>query len=314
MFVSNVPFKKREHGFFLEVNLLNLEIPGVEMRVLCLHGRGSNNEIFRLQTASLRADLDDFEFHFVQGTVPHTEGNWSLYTNSFSKLPLYGYYNGLSPLSILQTETDLEHIIKTEGPFHGVIGYSGGAALAAEIIIRDELAHPFKLPDERPFQFAVFINGASPLRVFRLEDENVEDGVIDISEMLADAESIFLRPSALRKKDGVTDEDRANHTKMLSLLKHVIGKRLADGTVFVSDGEHGLCRYEAHHGEPLISIPTLHVRSPDEKDPHQGLHLSNLCEKSLVREFFHDYGHDFPRGRYEMKKLSQLIRELAETI
>lgn len=31
-------------------------------------------QIFQLQTAAFRAELEDFEFEYVQGTVPHTEG------------------------------------------------------------------------------------------------------------------------------------------------------------------------------------------------------------------------------------------------
>lgn len=87
------------------------------MKILCLHGRGSNNEIFRAQTAAFRADLDDFEWVFVQGTARHTEGNFSLYTSQFSHLPLYTYYNPFEPASILRTHADLEQIIESEGPF-----------------------------------------------------------------------------------------------------------------------------------------------------------------------------------------------------
>ena len=271
------------------------------MRVLCLHGRGSNTEIFQLQTAAFRADLDDFQWEFVQGTVRHTEGNWSLYTTSFSKLPLYAYYNPLSPASVLQTETELEDHIASEGPFAGVLGYSGGAALAAEIIIRDAIANPFSLPDERPFRFAIFINGASPLRAFSLEDEDVAPGTFDASYLLKEAETMFLRPSALRHKDGVSPEDQADHAAMLSLLKSCEGKKLADGTAFISNGEYGLCRFEINEGdEPLIDIPTLHVRSleEDEHDPHHGLHLLGLCDPENAAEFHHANGHDFPRGRY----------------
>ena len=273
-------------------------------------------QIFRLQTAAFRADLDDFEWEFVQGTVRHTEGNWSLYTSSFSKTPLYTYYNPLSPVSILQTEHDLMRIINTHGPFDGVLGYSGGAALAAEVIIRDAIENPFSLPCERPFRFAIFINGASPLRVIRLEDEPVMDGEFDISDILQEVRSMFLRPSALRHKKGVRPEDQADHTVMLKLLDSCTGKRLNDGTTFISDGTFGMCRYEVREGdEPLIDIPTLHVRSVQDGmvDRHHGLHLRSLCEKDQATEFHHNYDHDFPRGMTEMKQISQMIRELAET-
>jgi len=65
------------------------------MRVLCLHSRGSNAEIFQMQTgtfvmtttlaanikhsklniiAMIRGMLDDFTFDFAQGGLPHQRG------------------------------------------------------------------------------------------------------------------------------------------------------------------------------------------------------------------------------------------------
>lgn len=220
----------------------------------------------------------------------------------------------MSPESIVQTETELEKLIANEGPFDGVLGYSGGAALAAEIIIRDAMKYPFKLPDERPFRFAIFINGASPLRVFNLQDVDVTDEKFDACLMTDEAKSMFMRPSALRHKDGVSDEDQADHKAMLALLNSCEGRILADGTPFVSNGRYGLCRFDVRDGEPLIDIPTLHIRSTqeDRTDPHHGLHLVSLCDPDNLREYHHGNGHDFPRGRTEMKKISRLIRDLAE--
>ncbi|KAI9732731.1 MAG: hypothetical protein M1818_007465 [Claussenomyces sp. TS43310] len=228
------------------------------------------------------------------------------------KLPLYVYYNPLVPSSILQTEDELLELIENEGPFDGVLGYSGGASLAAQIIIRDAQQHPYKLPHERPFRFAIFINGASPLHVFSLADVELQDGDVDVSNLIHEAESMFLRPSAVRKKAGVSEEDQPDVNEMLALLAALKGKRLADGTPFLTDGVHGLTRYNALHQDILIDMPTLHVRSPVEEDRHHGLHLWHMCDPTKRNEFHHRYEHDFPRGRVEMKKIAELIRETAE--
>ncbi|KAK5939624.1 hypothetical protein PMZ80_008003 [Knufia obscura] len=291
------------------------------MRILALHGRGSNTQIFTAQLSPLAAHLPDIQFDHLQGTVRHTEGNWSLHTTAFSRLPLYTYYNPLDPRSILQTETELEALIARDGPFDGVLGYSGGAALAAEILCRDVARNPLGLVSQRPFRFAVFINGASPLRVFRLDEVDVDPSVeFDADSLVEEARSMFLRPSALRRKEGVSVEDQADHEVMLGMLERCRGMVLRDGTKFISDGEFGLCRFERRRddgddeGEALIDVPTLHVRSieEDETNPHHGLHLLSLCDRDKAREFHHEYGHDFPRGRVEMMKIAQLIRETAE--
>ncbi|KAK5988352.1 hypothetical protein PT974_12503 [Cladobotryum mycophilum] len=284
------------------------------MRVLCLHGRGSNNEIFQMQTAAIRAELDDFEWEFVQGTVRHTEGNWSLYTTSFSNLPLYTYYNPLLPASILQTEDELRHIIETEGPFDGVLGYSGGGGLAAQLIIKDCLANPFALPHERPFRFAIFINAASPLNCFDMEtvDGTVSEDTGVTAAIMKEASSMFLRPSAVRKKAGVDEADQPDLESLQNALQRLRGVVLPDGTPAFTDGVHGLTRFNEGCDDILIDIPTLHIRCKQEEDRHHGKHLYEMSEPSTAKEFHHGYGHDFPRGRIEIKKIAQLIRDTAE--
>lgn len=182
--------------------------------------------------------------------------------------------------------------------------------------MRQNVRDPMGL-EPNVIRFAVFIGAASPLRVFELAEveDDLDPGEVDAGPMTAQAESMFLRPSALRKKDGVSEEDHVDHAELLELLKRLKGERLKDGTSFLTDGKYGLCRWEpGADGEPLIDIPTLHVRSTDEDDvdPHHGLHLLRLCDGDRAKEFHHAYGHDFPRGREEMKRIAELIREVAE--
>lgn len=286
-----------------------------------------------MQTASIRAALDDFEWVFVQGTVRHTEGkkhertpterkrltpsmnvtgNWSLHTSEFSKLPLYTYYNPFDPQSILQTHEELLHIIKTNGPFDGVCAYSGGAALAAELMIE---AARSESAIEPLFRFAVFVNGATPLRVFPVDNVDTLTDHVNMSGTFQEAQEMFLRPSALRHKAGVSEEDQVDHERLLGLLSRLEGRMMVDGTPFLTDGTNGLCRWERKESQPaLIEIPTLHVRSTaeDDMDPHHGKRLVELCEEYQAEEIHHEFGHDFPRGRQLMKQIADAIRELAE--
>ncbi|EFR04189.1 hypothetical protein MGYG_07196 [Nannizzia gypsea CBS 118893] len=282
------------------------------MKVLCLHGQGSNNEIFKLQTASFRADLPDFSFEFVQGTVPHTEGNWSLFTTSFSELPLYNYYNPISASSITQVEDEMLELIEQQGPFDGVIGYSGGAALAGQLLIRDRRNNPSRLPYERIFRWAVFINAGTPLEVFKISEMDVCAGVIEESAP-KEAHQILLRPSNIR----VREEEAKRHPDYdPEQIKLQLGKlktrQLADSRLFMTDGITGIARYDGIIQGALIDIATLHVRSPTATNRHWGLGLMEMCEPAMMMEFLHDHGHDFPRGYADMKKVARLIRELSE--
>lgn len=204
------------------------------------------------------------------------------------------------------------HILKTDGPFDGVFAYSGGAALAAELLIDAAQSEPTAEP---LFRFAIFVNGASPIRVFGVDDIDTTPGTVDVSDTFQEAQNMFLRPSALRHKPGVSPQDATSHAHLLGLLAKLQGRMMSDGTPFLSDGTHGLCRWERAKGEPaLIEIPTLHVRSTakDEMDPHHGKHLMGLCDEFGLDEIHHEFGHDFPRGRGLMGRIAEAIREVAE--
>lgn len=219
---------------------------------------------------------------------------------------------------MLETEESLLELIEKEGPFDGVFGYSAGAALAAQIICSDAEKYPFKLPEERPFRFACFVNAISPLKAFRLEDEQVQDGVIEVDSvtnpLVKEALDEFLRPSATRarksfhKAADMPDSD-AIRKEALSLETRL----LEDGTPFFTDGILGMTRYDVNFHGTLINIPTLHVRCPESGDAHNnGEHAQALCELELAKEINHPFGHDFPRGHQLLKKISSSFREIAD--
>ncbi|KAI5460918.1 serine hydrolase FSH [Mariannaea sp. PMI_226] len=281
------------------------------MKILCLHGRGSNNEIFQTQTAALRSILDDFTFDFVQGTELHTEGNWSVYTTQFSNLPQYAYYNPLVPSSVQDAELHLLDLIQAEGGYDGVLGYSGGAAFAAQVMAR----HSRQGHSEPLFRFAIFINGGTPLKVFSLsEEETVEVSVDTAAALDKELRDTYLRPSNLRvrKGDNRADAEAAIASRKKEMDAVTMGQ-LADGRPFLADGEVGVTRYFGQIDGALIDVPTLHIRCPSEEDPNLGLNLLNFCEPVLTKEHYHQFGHDFPRGLDEMRKMAEAIRELAES-
>ena len=245
-------------------------------------------------------------------------GNWSLYTSSFSDLPLYGYYNPLSAESVLEVEEKLFDLIEREGPFDGVLGFSAGAAVAAQLICSDASKHPFKTPEERPFRWAVLFGAITPLKVFKLEDEEIQEGTIEPNSEMAGvvqaALDEFLRPSATRERK--TFHRRADMPDADAIRAEVQGletRLLADGTPFFTDGKLGMTRFDARFHGQLIDIPTLHVRCPDAEDGHStGEQTLALCDPELVTEIHHTFGHDFPRGHQLLKKISAAIRETAD--
>lgn len=203
-------------------------------------------------------------------------------------------------------------MIEKEGPYDGVIGYSEGAAVAAQLLIRDARTYPWKLAHERVFRWAVFINGGSPIEAFRLAKANLQDIVVEASNTVNEALSVYLRGSNTRARKGDEQNPNFEADRMEKAMMSLQTKLLADGRVYLTDGAMGIARYDGTLQGTLIDVPTLHVRCPAEEDRHHGLHLVEMCEPALVKEYHHRYGHDFPRGRAEMNAIAQLIRETSE--
>ncbi|RFU81710.1 hypothetical protein TARUN_495 [Trichoderma arundinaceum] len=213
------------------------------------------------------------------------------------------------PSSVIESEEHLLDLIEQEGGFDGVLGYSGGAAFAAQAIIR----HSQRDPSTPLFRFAIFINGGTPLKVFSLSEDKAEVEVLDSTAPNKELKDLFLRPSNMRvrKGDSRKEAEKAIESRKKEIKAVQTGK-LIDGRYFLTDGKYGVTRYGSTEDGPLIDIPTLHIRCVSEDDDNMGLNLLNLCNPDLAREHHHPFGHDFPRGQDEIRKIAQKIIELAE--
>ncbi|KAF2490387.1 hypothetical protein BU16DRAFT_470549 [Lophium mytilinum] len=123
------------------------------MRFLCLHGLGTNSEIFSAQTVSLRYEMEDgHAFDFVEGTIPASPApeTKSYYPDADAH---FNYFDLDSVESMQRALKQLDDYVELEGPYDGVIAYSHGAALVATYIA----AHT-----RPPFKCAIFISGARP--------------------------------------------------------------------------------------------------------------------------------------------------------
>ncbi|KAK6844178.1 hypothetical protein PG995_014288 [Apiospora arundinis] len=105
------------------------------MRFLCFHGRGTNAEIFKIQTASLRSALgSDHEFVFINGGFSVTDipglnaPNASQIRDRRAFVPLEE-----DPRVYHSIISELRAFILSKGPFDGLMGFSEGAGLAATI-------------------------------------------------------------------------------------------------------------------------------------------------------------------------------------
>ena len=193
---------------------------------------------------------------------------------------------------VLETERQLLQLAIEDGPFDGIMGYSQGATLAAQVIIRHALENPNASTEEMPFRFAIFFNGATPSRVFEMAEKGTPV-VPDLNQ-----------PMALKFISAMKANPLLYTTKLFPT-------ELSNGRVVLTDERLGMMKCDASKDGVLINIPTLHVRCPDDEAEH-GQELYELCEPGIADQYFHIHKHDFPRGYDEMRQIARLIRSAAE--
>ncbi|KAI0974393.1 serine hydrolase-domain-containing protein [Xylaria arbuscula] len=129
----------------------------VKMKFLCIHGTGSNSRIMRVQIAPMRHELEDgHEFDFVEGvgTAPMSQDVAALASPDQS---FYAFYDPSDYHGLRLAVDQLTSFVENEGPFDGVIGFSGGAVVAAMCILDKQ-----RRTDRAglPFRYAIFVSSA----------------------------------------------------------------------------------------------------------------------------------------------------------
>ncbi|KAH9987035.1 serine hydrolase FSH [Xylariaceae sp. FL0662B] len=128
------------------------------MRFLCLHGSGTNSQIFEAQTAAIRYELGDHHtYEFVEGTWPTTIAS-ELKGMAISTDEFFSYIDGDNMGSYVSAISDLDTYLSIEGPFDGVLAFSQGALLAATYIAWKTRQNPRPNPIIQTFKCAIFFS------------------------------------------------------------------------------------------------------------------------------------------------------------
>ena len=178
------------------------------LRMLCLHGRGSNNDITRMQ-------VDNLLFETVHGvacdmlcateeTSPQNE-----MMPHFTDEPFYSWFSiywlnhgcmgiGSEGGSLHTSLLRIVKVIEAHGPYDGVYGFSQGATLAAMLCNRTVWHGLFHL-DECPFRFAILSNGAlgeSWMRACEIAGAGALEFPIEVPSLHLIGETDWVRPQS----------------------------------------------------------------------------------------------------------------------
>ncbi|KAH6715843.1 serine hydrolase-domain-containing protein [Leptodontidium sp. MPI-SDFR-AT-0119] len=140
------------------------------LRFLCLHGAGTNSDIFRLQLDPISEELrkdNSATFHFIDGEEDSGPGPG---IEGLFEGPYFSFYawprtcTSEDEKAVEEAYKLIYATIEQEGPFDGILGFSQGATLAFQFLSQHAKRFPYDLPNA-VFRCGVFICGPPPFRV-----------------------------------------------------------------------------------------------------------------------------------------------------
>ena len=268
------------------------------MKILCLHGMGTNPPVFEAQTAKVRALLGPtFSFDFIEGEKPcePAPGIAEVYSG-----PYIAFYEDPTPEQVAEAHDLVNEVIEEDGPFDGIMGFSQGAALAASLILQRQTDHP---TEPAQFRFAIFMCGMLPCSPYAQFNDHLLDGfrrtVTDVP-MSAAEEKDRLR---LARKAYANDIEwtgavaGAFHPK----CSQATGEEFIAVLESLRSSKNRLTESlpASYHPawDPIrIEIPTAHIVGA--KDPWNPLSLllKQMCTEEKSKLYDHRGGHEIPRS------------------
>ncbi|KAF2259790.1 hypothetical protein CC78DRAFT_571633 [Lojkania enalia] len=302
------------------------------VRILCLHGMGSNAAIFAQQTAPFRSLLaSDHEMVFLE--APNT-CEPSPEVLGFYPGPYLCWYDTPTTAKVAAAHKFVLDYVERRGPFDGVIGFSQGAALAASILLHHQLKSPSTPP---PFSFSVFLGSPIPF------SHSLRYGIDTRKAFGARIVTPTVRPNCPNEvpKYLITDpaylrgEEELRRLAREKLMKSRLEAAEYTHNTVVDDSDVETPQGSAspssvsefgdnndaedlpetfyqmfHHtcDEVRISIPSAHVYGRKDKWNLHSKDLVKLCERGSAETFEHGGGHEVPRG------CAEEIADIVETV
>lgn len=283
------------------------------MKILCLHGYGTNAAVLENQMQVFLSVADkEIEPMYLEGEIDApkagSEHTFAIHSNAvrlyfppnkrnpglsaFTKGPFFCYYSAFDPLSIKKSHEMLAEVIEEDGPFDGIVGFSQGGSLAVSYLLQHEIDHP---NEAMPFKFAVIF---SSIISFTPDPSYCEDIIRNLTEPEFKALSKFpeadfsILPSGARTLFECMAEALRAGQEGGFLQAH------PDEDVF-SRGETDMIPRVIHPElvTTRIRIPTVHVVG---KEDHalmirQSKLMYGVCDPVVAKWLVHSGGHDVPR-------------------
>ncbi|KAK5957875.1 hypothetical protein OHC33_001064 [Knufia fluminis] len=276
------------------------------MKVLCLHGYGTNIAVLENQLSTIASNVNDIDFEYVNGQIESSKARG---LGAFTTGPFWCYYDSFAPSKVREAHEMITEIIEDEGPFDGILGFSQGASLAVAYLLQHEIDHPGQ---PAPFKFALIFSSVISFTpddsycmdvLHGLNDEEIEKLAafpnVDLSILSPDAKTLF-------------------GTMVKALNAGIEGGFLhahPDPDVFRRRDSSMIPRI-LHPAliRERIRIPTVHVvgKMDDPLMLEQSELVFQLCDVKFSKWLEHSAGHDVPRTPEDAKAVCKALAWAAD--
>lgn len=195
-------------------------------------------------------------------------------------------------------------VVREEGPFDAVLGFSQGSAIAATILLTEAI----KNPGRQPFKMGVFLSSTMPFDfdsgILRLKDKGVNGlTAIHFDNGCGDPnpeKDKFDWMADCRSK-GVIEEFQARRQSY---------HHAQNGNVEVDV----LLRYNPTTHTQRLRLPTVHVIGTNDDYADHGRDLHGMCDARYATLISHDGGHQLPRHILTVTKVADAIIRAVEQV
>ncbi|EKG10396.1 hypothetical protein MPH_12495 [Macrophomina phaseolina MS6] len=288
------------------------------MRVLCLHGSGTNSRILRAQIEPFRRLLPaHYEFFYLEGEYEcgPAEGVADVFPG-----PYLCYYP-MPPTreSLRRAHDRVLETVERDGPFDIVLGFSQGAALAASVLLHDAASttlgksQPRDDSEEPLFRAAVFLCASMPFSLSLRAGRNCATDF----DLTAAATDIVKAPSPLESSSSEDDDDddgiRASGRDDVGSDSGYEDDEKEEEKKKRRTGSALPRRFDpSAHDARRIAIPTAHIIGKADRWASQGQGLAELCggESARVLTLVHRWGHVIPRDQATSAAIAGLVESV----
>ncbi|KAK5055283.1 hypothetical protein LTR84_013033 [Exophiala bonariae] len=295
------------------------------MRFLCLHGRGTNSDIFESQLAALFSRLSpEHSFDFIDAPYhcSAAPGISKIYDG-----PYLAWHSRYDPVHIAEIHEYIDSVINEDGPYDGVIGFSQGAALAASFLLCHEYTHDQALLDSRhaaAFKVAIFFNSV----MLFSPSEDIGADITDTIKKQEEKHMGFLRGESneqtlpepqIRFKMPNWSSSSSTSLSSIASVSTISEDEPSDeikwarkrSVAFESQSllkEHSVYGFPTDNIPHQIAIPTLHVIGAKDEFSEHSQTLTMLCQREKAEIFLiKDGGHDIPRTKAALDECARLF-------